>query len=67
MTTKLLKQMVEWWRKGRRDLLVSAYRNRSEVEQINLMNDLKWYGYGDVRRELEAELMMRASLGRDET
>jgi len=65
MTNKLLRQMVDWWRKGRRDLLVSAYKNRNEVEQINLMNDLKWYGYGDVRRELEAELMMRNSLGNE--
>lgn len=63
MTLKLLRQMVDWWRKGRRDLLVSAWKSRSEVERINLMNDLKWCGYGDVRRELEAELMMRNSLG----
>lgn len=65
MTPKLLKQMVDWWRKGRRDLLVSAWKNRSEVERINLMNDLKWCGHGDVRRELEAELMMRNSLGEE--
>lgn len=60
MTTKLLKQMVDWWRKGRRDLLVSAYKNRSEIERQNLMNDLKWNGYGDVRRELEEEIRARA-------
>jgi len=65
MTTKVLKQMVDWWRKGRRDVLVSAYRKRSPVEQQNLMDDLRHWGYGDVRRELDSELSIRNALGEE--